>query len=426
MNVLMLGWELPPLFSGGLGVATYGLVKSLRNKVKIKLIVPRSSPSSSLEDVDIIGLNRVVVSQLSGEENIRSLDKILEDVQRIPVSISPYHEVNKILQHQTVGKETIFQSTAAKEIQQFFSTGEVYGTEILRKVHLFAELVDQLAGSNFDVIHAHDWVTYSAGLKVKGRTGKPLVLHVHSLETDRAGETVKNEIYQLEKIALEQADKIIAVSRYTRDQIIRHYQIDADKIEVVHNGIETKVIVRKEHKLTDKIVVFLGRITNQKGPHFLLETANKVVKVYPNVKFFVAGTGDQFAHLLETTAYQKLGRKFIFAGFLPKDKVDELLAMADVYFMPSVSEPFGLTALEAAQHFVPGVLSKQSGASEVLTATLHADFWDTDKHANYIFALLKYNALHRELAKKSNDQATALTWDSAAAKVFSLYQRLLE
>jgi len=149
-----------------------------------------------------------------------------------------------------------------------------------------------------------------------------------------------------------------------------------------------------------------------------------VIRVYPNVKFVVAGTGDQFAHLLETAAYQKLGGKFIFTGFLPKEKVDDLLTMADVYFMPSVSEPFGLTALEAAQHFVPGVLSRQSGASEVLTASLHADFWDTDKHANYIYALLKYNKLHDELGKKSNDQVKSITWDAAADKIYKEYEKL--
>lgn len=425
----MLGWEFPPLFSGGLGIATYGLVKSLRTKTKIKLIVPQSSPSSSLDHVNVIGLNRFLTSQYQEEQNKYVLEKILEDIQRIPLAISPYHEINKLLKHSkhsaTPEEETHLSSTAIEKIQQFFSTGEVYGTDILRKVHLYAELVDQLSGSNFDIIHAHDWVTYPAGLKVKARTGKPLVLHVHALETDRAGESVRNEIYHLEKMALEQADKIIAVSYYTKDQITRHYKIHERKIRVVHNGIEPKAVVRKEHRLKDKIVVFLGRVTHQKGPHFLLETVSKVVRVYPQVKFVVAGTGDQFADLLETAAYQKLGRKFLFTGFLPKDQVDELLTMADVYFMPSVSEPFGLTALEAAQHFVPGVLSKQSGATEVLTATLNADFWDTDKYANYIYALLKYNTLHNELSKKSHEQAKTLTWDSAASKIFDEYLTLL-
>ena len=427
MKVLMLGWEFPPMFSGGLGVATHGIVKALRSKAKIKLIVPRSDPASSLEDVNIIGLNHFITSQLTDEQRKYALEKILTDVHRIPLSLSPYHEVNKLFQHQTAGEATEVSGKIIDKIQHFFSTGDLYGYDILRKVYLFAELVDQIAGkSDFDVIHAHDWVTYPAGLKVKQNSGKPLILHVHALETDRAGESIRNQIYHLEKDALEQADKILAVSHYTKDQIVQRYDITPSKVEVVYNGIEPKSVTRKEHRLKDKVVAFLGRITHQKGPHFLLETVSKVVRVYPEVKFVVAGTGDQFAHLLETAAYQKLGRKFIFTGFLPKEKVDELLTMADVYFMPSVSEPFGLAALEAAQHHVPGVLSKQSGVSEVLTASLHADFWDTDKYANYIYALLKYNKLHEDLAKKSNEQAMTLTWDSTAETIYYEYKKLVQ
>lgn len=422
----MLGWEFPPVFSGGLGIATHGIVKALRSRAKIKLIVPHSEPSSSLNDVKIIGLNHFITSQLSEERHKYALEKTLKDVQRIPLALSPYHEVNKAFQHKTSGEAAEVTTRIIEKIQRFFSSGEVYGYDILRKVHLYAELVDQIAGTDdFDIIHAHDWVTYPAGLKVKQSSGKPLLLHVHALETDRAGESARNEIYYLEKDALERADKILAVSHYTKDQIVHLYHIPPDKIEVVHNGIEPQPIKRKEHKLKDKIIVFLGRITNQKGPHFLLETASKVIRVYPNVKFVVAGTGDQFAHLLETAAYQKLGRKFIFTGFLPKEKVNELLSIADVYFMPSISEPFGLTALEAALHHVPGVLSKQSGASEVLTASLQADFWDTDKHANYIYALLKYNKLHWELACQSHEQTKGITWDSAANKIFNAYEKII-
>jgi glycosyltransferase involved in cell wall biosynthesis len=251
-----------------------------------------------------------------------------------------------------------------------------------------------------------------------------MIAHVHALETDRAGDHARNEIYWLERQGLEIADHIISVSEYTRDQIIRHYEIDPRKITVVHNGIDPAPITRKKHHLKDKLVVFLGRITQQKGPYFLLETAEKVVRVYPRVKFVVAGMGDQFAHLLEQTAYKKLGSKFIFAGFLTKSKVDELLAMADVYFMPSISEPFGLTALEAAQHLVPSVISSQSGAAEVVTSTLQADFWDTDKYANYIHALLKYDALGKELSRKALSQLDKLSWDHAAQKFMVVYKSL--
>jgi glycosyltransferase involved in cell wall biosynthesis len=230
----------------------------------------------------------------------------------------------------------------------------------------------------------------------------------------------------MEREGLMQADSIIAVSEYTKDQIVKHYDIDRAKISVVHNGVDAVPVKRGTHKLKDKIVVFLGRITAQKGPNFLMETAEKVSRVYPRVKFVVAGTGDQFAHLLETTAYRKLGSKFIFAGFLSKAKVNELLSMADAYFMPSVSEPFGLTALEAAHHKVPTVLSAQSGAAEVMKGSLQADFWDTDKYANYINAILRYPALGKELSERASLELNDLTWDHAAKKIMNVYETLIQ
>lgn len=426
-KVLMLGWEFPPLFSGGLGVATYGIVKALRSKASIKLIVPGSDPHHLLENVTIIGLNNALKKELSGEKQRFNLSSILEEVYRIPLTMSPYHAMNIATESHAETEEERLAKRASEKLAQFFTGPDVYGSDIMRKVHLFAELADQLAEpADFDIIHAHDWVTYPAALKIKERTGKKLVLHVHALETDRAGENTRNEIYKLEKSALDKADRIMAVSHYTKEQLSHHYNIPQEKITVVYNGIDPKEPKRKQHRLKDKIVVFLGRITHQKGPHFLLETASKVLRVYPRVKFVVAGTGDQFAHLLETAAYRKLGSKFIFTGFLSKVNVDELLTMADVYFMPSVSEPFGLTALEAAQHHVPGVLSLQSGAGEVLTASLKADFWDTDKYANYIYALLKYNALHKELAEKAHAELQQLTWDHSANTILQEYTKLMQ
>ena len=428
MKVLMLGWEFPPLFSGGLGVATYGMVKALRSSARIKLIVPRSDPASSLENVSIIGLNNAIREQLKREGMSFDLAALADRVERIPLTLSPYESVNTILEKEEYQQQQARLSREGKRAEQlgnYFSGSEAYGADITRKVFLFAQLADYVSKSDdFEVIHAHDWVTYPAGIRIRKRARKPLVMHVHALETDRAGGGVRNKIYNLEKDALSQADKIIAVSNYTKDQLCHHYSIPPDRIAVVHNGIDPQEVARKSHKLNDKLVVFLGRITRQKGPEFLLETARKVVRVFSRVKFVVAGTGDEFAHLLESAAYQKLGKKFIFTGFLSKREVDELLSMADVYFMPSVSEPFGLTALEAAQHRVPGVLSKQCGAREVLTA-LSADFWDTDKYANYINALLRYPALHSDLAQRANAQSKELTWDRAAEKISKVYSELV-
>lgn len=432
IKVLMLGWEFPPIMSGGLGVATYGMVKALRTRAHVKLIIPASDPSMTLENTTIIGLNNLTLKELSSENVKYSLSGLITEVESIPLTVSPYHHINLEISRKkkvdTDKEETLTIERTAEKINQVFSSPEIYGSNIIHKVHLFAALADKITSSSddFDIIHAHDWVTYPAALKIKEHTGKPLVLHVHALETDRSGEAARNQIYWLEKNAFEKADHILAVSQFTKSEIIKHYDIDSSVIDVVYNGIEPKPVTRKKHKLKDKIVVFLGRITHQKGPRFLLETAEKVANAYTRVKFVVAGTGDQFAQLLESTAFKKLGKKFIFTGFLSKQKVDELLEMADVYFMPSVSEPFGLTALEAAQHFVPGVLSRQSGAGEVITASLQADYWDTDKYANYIYALLKYDTLHKAISNKANEELRSLTWEHAADKIIEQYKKLVD
>jgi len=424
----MLGWEFPPLFSGGLGVATYGMVKALRHNVDIKLIVPSSGGSGSLSNVQIIGLNSITSQELSHEQMHFSLDKLGAEVHRIPLSVSPYKHMNELLEKNKLAEWDIdvAEEKAIETIHRIFSDTDVYGYNVMRKVSLYTRLAEQIAQrSEFDIVHAHDWITFAAGVRIKKNSGKPLILHVHSLETDRAGDHIRNAIYDLEKESMTLADCIFSVSQYTKDQITKHYGIEPSKIHVVHNGIEPGDMPRKPHQLRDKLVVFLGRLTHQKGPEFLLETAEKVAQVFPRVKFVVAGTGDQFAHTLETTAYKKMGGKFIFAGFLSKAKVDELLSMADVYFMPSVSEPFGITALEAAQHHVPSVLSSQSGAAEVMKASLKADFWDTDKYANYIYALLKYRALNHELTENAKTELDKLTWDHTAQRIWDVYQQLV-
>ena len=423
----MLGWEFPPWFSGGLGIATLGMVKALRHRVDIILIIPANGGSVNLPNVKIIGLNTIAAQELNLEQLHFSYENVASEVHRIPLTISPYQHTNEEISKNKLDEfdALLSEENAIEKIRTIFSGSDVYGPNVLKKVYLYSQLAEQIARKgNFDVIHAHDWVTFSAGIRIQKMSGKPLILHVHSLETDRAGEAIRNEIYKLEKQAMMAADRIFSVSQFTKDQIIRHYAINPGKISVVHNGIDPGDMPRKAHQLRDKLVVFLGRLTHQKGPEFLLETAEKVARVYPRVKFVVAGTGDQFAHILETSAYKKLGNKFIFTGFLSKAKVDELLSMADVYFMPSVSEPFGITALEAAQHHVPGVLSIQSGAAEVMRASLKADFWDTDKYANYIYALLKYNILNQELSENAKAELDHLTWDHAAEKIWDVYQQL--
>jgi glycogen synthase len=422
----MLGWEFPPQFSGGLGIATYGIVKALSASTSIRLIIPVAPESSTLKKVSITGLNRLHVDESWKERFNLDLIEHLH-VSEIKLALSPYHHINESIENEPFdlhGEQVSQKSRVHEYINKVFNDNQVYGPQVMKKIALYSMLAEEIASDgNFDVIHAHDWLTFTAGMNIKARTGKPLILHVHALETDRAGEGARNEIYDLEKKAFSEADKIIAVSQYTRQQLATLYKVPMEKVEVIHNGIDAPLTptLRKQNVLRDKLIVFLGRLTHQKGPEFLLETAEKVIRVQPRVKFVVAGAGDQFVHMVETVAYKKLGRHFIFAGFLNKPRVDELLSMADVYFMPSVSEPFGIAALEAAQHEVPSVVSKQSGAHEVMQSGLSADFWDTDKYANYICALLKYSALRNELIKKAQVELKTLTWDHTALKITRLY-----
>lgn len=425
-KVLMLGWEFPPLFSGGLGVATYGMVKALSPLSSIRLIIPTASVSD-LNQVQVIGLNQLTSKEIDVERLKFKFNFTNTEVHTLPLSVSPYHHTNEAFERSDAQSfKQLHRGKATFDlINEIFSGKEVYGSNILWKVQLYASMAEELsADGNYDVIHAHDWITFPAAMRIKNRTGRPVVLHAHALETDRVGESARNEVYWIEKHGFENADLIVAVSEYTKNQIVLHYGINEAKIAVVHNGVDPIETKRKQHVLRDKLVVFLGRLTHQKGPQYLVETAEKVSRVCPRAKFVVAGTGDQFAHILETSAYRKLGSKFIFAGFLSKAKVNDLLSMADVYFMPSVSEPFGLTALEAAQHHVPSIISAQSGAAEVMKSSLKADFWDTDKYANYIHALLKYETLRTELSEKAVRELDVLTWDHAAEKIIKLYSRV--
>jgi hypothetical protein len=427
-KVLMLGWEFPPQFTGGLGIATYGIVKALLPTTSIRLIIPVSPRNTDLHSVDITGLNRIAVDQ-DWEIDLAHIERLR--VSRIPVALSPYHEVNRSTSSQQsdeISNEKVHHHQVQEYIQSLFNDNEVYGHRIQEKIALYSILCEKLAKDrNFDVIHAHDWLTFPAAVNIKSQCDKPLVLHVHALETDRAGESARNDIFHIEKKAFSKADAIIAVSHYTKGQLVNLYDVAAEKIQVIHNGIDTPLspYTRKENVLRDKLVVFLGRLTYQKGPFFLLETAEKVIKVFPRVKFVVAGTGDQFGSLIENVAYKKLGKHFIFTGFLHKPHVNELLSMADVYFMPSVSEPFGLAALEAAQHDVPTVVSRQCGAHEAMPSGFCADFWDTDKYANYIVALLKYGKLRDVMIERAKEELKTLTWDHAAIKITRLYNMFL-
>ena len=277
---------------------------------------------------------------------------------------------------------------------------------------------------DFDIIHCHDWMTFPAAMLVKQQSKKPLVVHVHSLEYDRSGPESKNWVFDIEKEAMSKADIVVPVSNYTGSIAQEHYGIAAAKIFPVHNGADTVEVFKVKNEFPEKLVLFLGRVTGQKGPQYFLDIASKVLQHAPNVRFVMAGTGDQLRDLIENGAYKNIGTKFHFTGFLTKEKVHKLLSMTDVYCMPSVSEPFGLSALEAAQFGIPCVISKQSGVSEVLFGALKADFWDIEKMASHIITLLQNNSLKDALVKDAFNDLKNCTWDKAAEKILPLYNKV--
>ena len=428
LRVLKLGWEFPPLINGGLGVACLGLSRALAKHVDLTVVVPQSSAGDVLEGFQLRGLNQLTIRDLqSAEERYRY--ESFAQVRNVPVFLNPYDQGDSAgdlpLSHSVeIGEEAKFSETTHRQLESF-KTGELYGPDLGNKVVEFSKVAAKLAMLEpFDVIHAHDWMTFLAGVEVKKATGKPLVVHVHALQYDRAGADARGWIYDIEKYGMEQADCIIPVSHYTSLIISSYYGIPPEKVRPVHNGADPVDVFAMKKKFPEKLVLFLGRLTSQKGPEFFLETASRVIANNPNVRFVVAGTGDKLRPLIESGAFRGLGGHFHFTGFLDKEKVNDLLSMTDVYCMPSVSEPFGLSALEAAQFGIPAVISKQSGVAEVLKGALKADFWDVDLMAKHINDLLTDDELRGRVVEQAKLDIAASTWDAAAAKVFEIYKDL--
>ena len=439
-KVLMLGWEFPPLINGGLGIACYGIAKALSKVSDLTVILPKSSPETYMENVKILGLNEIDVEGTISyknhyEEEVKKYEAFSKVYSvQMKAGMTPYRDAKKSgvgfgndawnTQQDILNNWSDDQSVHVKLGK--FSMSEMYGDDVQQKVMEFADYVAALASNlEFDVIHAHDWMTMLAGVKLKYQSGKPLVIHAHALSYDRAGPDSRGWNYDIEKYGLENADAIIPVSFYTGRIVESHYGIDSSKIFPVHNGIEPVKTFKQEKTFPEKLVLFLGRITGQKGPEFFLEVASKVIAADDNVRFVMAGSGDQLKRTIETGAYRKVGNKFHFTGFLNRDKVNQLLAMADVYCMPSVSEPFGLSAVEAAQFGIPAVISKQSGAGECMTHALKADFWDVELMAKHISNLLANDKLRNYVVEKTFEDIKSVTWENSAIGILTVYQKVL-
>lgn len=307
---------------------------------------------------------------------------------------------------------------------------ELYGKDLQQQVHQYAHKLLEIADvEDFDVIHAHDWMTYLAGIAVSKKTGKPLIVHIHSTEFDRSGENVNQMVYDIERRGFHESVRVIAVSNYTKSILTGRYGVAPEKVEVVYNGVDlpdrNNADVTLFPRKNEKVVLFLGRVTMQKGPEYFIQAAERVLDKMDNVKFVVAGTGDMLPRMIEMAASMGIGRKVLFTKFLKGIEVDRAFRMADLCVMPSVSEPFGIVPLEALHRDVPVLISKQSGVSEVLNHTLKVDFWDIDKMADKIIAVLSHSPLRGVLRENGRQEVARLSWEDAAERVVRIYDNVL-
>ncbi|HET9485898.1 MAG TPA: glycosyltransferase [Chryseosolibacter sp.] len=468
MKVLMFGWEFPPHISGGLGTACAGLTRALENEnVHVLFTIPKLHNSNQAAQTIFINASDVPIRQKKvkgtastargsklkatsgkGTERKWSVEKqAARTVIEVPALLTAYTspettETSFTLQQWNYsfdsGKDQAIASPFDKNpharnqahtryVKEPYAFSGTYGANLLEEVARYAQVGAEVARAHsFDVIHAHDWMTYPAAIAAKKISGKPLIVHVHATEVDRSGGNFNQQIFAIEKEGMRCADKVVAVSFRTKNIAIQHYHIDSDKIEVVHNGITPR---EKTGSVTSPIigspvVTFLGRITHQKGPMFFVEAACKVHQRFPAAHFIVAGSGDQLPQMIERIAQEKLSSNFHFTGFLNGDDIDRVWAMSNVYVMPSVSEPFGITPLEAIQAGVPVILSKQAGVGEVMNHAIKVDFWDCEALAEAICNVLRYRSLANTLRENGSREVKSITWNKAAKKITNLYYEL--
>jgi glycogen synthase len=423
MKVLMLGWEFPPFISGGLGTACYGLTQGLSTLgTEITFVLPHSVATAVSHNITLMSAESPKLKNVS----FRSVDVHLYPYANPGGKLAPVGSQDALLSKSGGGKNTKTGKHVNVSPPPAISH---YGGDLFSEVHRYAELVREIAecDNEFDVIHAHDWMTYPAALAAAEVSHKPLVVHVHSTERDRSGANINDRIYHIEREGMHRANRIITVSRYTQQMCMEHYSVDAKKIHVVYNAIQPFSIQHNGAKNDEaaKTILFLGRITMQKGPEYFLYAAKRVLELVDNVRFIMGGTGDMYHRMVNLAAELGIGHKVLFTGFLQGDAVARAYRMADLYVMPSVSEPFGIAPLEAISNDVPVMISKQSGVSEVLGNVLKVDFWDIDEIANKMIAVLKYPALPKTLRQNSATELKKFNWTDSARGCIDVYKAVM-
>ena len=417
MKALMFGWEFPPHILGGLGTASYGLNKGMFNNgdMDITFVIPKPYGDEEKGFARIIGAGNTPVAwrDVSWDYVENRIGKVMDPQLYFDLRDHIYADFNYL---------------KLNDLGCIEFSGR-YPDNILEEINNYSIVAGVIARTvDFDIIHSHDWLTYPAGIHAKNVTGKPLVIHVHASEFDRSRGKPNPTVFAIEKDGMMNADHIITVSELTRRTVIDKYGIDPAKVTTVHNAViplSDELLNLKKRESKDKVITFLGRITMQKGPEYFVEAAAKVLQKNKNVRFVMAGGGDMEAAMIKLAAKRGIADRFHFTGFLRGKEVYQMFRDSDVYVMPSVSEPFGISPLEAMEMGVPSIISKQSGCAEILENVIKTDYWDIDAMADAMHALISYPALHNTLRDRGIEEIHQITWEKAGKKVIDIYKDVI-
>ncbi len=418
MKALMFGWEFPPHILGGLGTASYGLTRGMHQcgDMDITFVIPKPYGDEEKSFAHIIGATNTPIVY-------REVDAAyVEKRFGYCMHADEYFQLRDAIYAD-------FSYLRTNDMGCIEFSGR-YPDNLLEEINNYSIVAGVIARKEtFDIIHSHDWLTYPAGIHAKQITGKPLVIHVHATDFDRSRGNVNPQVFAIEKNGMDHADHIITVSDLTRRTVIERYGISPDKVTTVHNAVEplSKEVEAIEpiRGTDDKIVTFLGRITMQKGPEYFVEAAAKVLQKAKNARFVMAGSGDMMHEMIRLAAKHHIADRFHFTGFLKGGQVYEMLKSSDVYVMPSVSEPFGISPLEAMQVGVPTIISKQSGCAEILDHAIQVDYWDIDALADAIYSIITYPSLYDYMRLEGKHEVDQIKWEYAGQKVIDIYKNLL-
>lgn len=417
MNVLMFGWEFPPHILGGLGTASYGLTRGLAHQgdVNITFCLPLPRGDEDQSFLKIVGMNTVpVVWRNPDYSYLQSRYPWMDPDDYYRFRDHIYADFNYI------GTDDLgcigFSGRYPENLHEEINNYSIVAGVVARTM-------------DFDIIHSHDWLTYPAGIHAKQVSGKPLVIHVHATDFDRSRGNVNPTVYAIEKNGMDYADHIMCVSELTRQTVINKYHQDPRKVSTMHNAVEPlsqeiQDIKPIEHN-GEKWVTFLGRITMQKGPEYFVEAASMVLGRTNDIRFCMAGSGDMMNDMIMLAAERGIADRFHFPGFMKGRQVYECLKASDVYVMPSVSEPFGISPLEAMQCCVPTIISKQSGCAEILEKCIKVDYWDIHAMADAIYSICTNHSLYDYLKEEGKKEVDAITWDKVGEKILYRYNKML-